>query len=121
MGDILVLSLHISVDADCCSTSPDNPTYYPILPRNNTGAISTMLSFDGNTGNTKKGVICNQFISRGDGSFKAECSYKGEDFKEFLNGEYVGPWKIGNINSRDCDLYQYDENGVVTDSLRFEI
>ena len=37
----------ILVDADCCSTSPDNPTYYPILPRNNTGQISTMLSFDG--------------------------------------------------------------------------
>ena len=37
----------IQVDADCCSTSPNTPTYYPIPPRNDTGQISTMLQLHG--------------------------------------------------------------------------
>ena len=102
-------------------TNLNNRQNLEFKPKNNPLNLANVLSFDGNTGNTKKGVICNQFISRGDGSFKAECSYKGEDFKEFLNGESVGPWKIENIYNRGCELYQYDENGTVTDSLKFEL
>ena len=38
----------IQVTTDCCGTShPDNPTDYPIFPRNDTGQISTMLQLGG--------------------------------------------------------------------------
>ena len=39
----------IQVDADCCSTSPDDPPNhkFPIFPRNDTGQISTMLQLHG--------------------------------------------------------------------------
>ena len=37
----------IQVDADCCSTSPNTPTDYPIFPRSDTGQISTMLPLGG--------------------------------------------------------------------------
>ena len=102
-------------------TNLDKRQSLEFKPQNNPLNLANVLSFDGNTGNTIKGVECNQFISRGDGSFKAECRYKGEDFKEFLKGENVGPWKIEKIYKSGCELYQYDENGLVTDSLKFDI
>jgi len=94
---------------------------FDFKPKNNPLNLANVLSFDGNSGKTKKGVVCNSFISNPDGSFKAECSYKGENAKEFFKGEYVGPWKIVEIYNRGCELHQYDEYGNVTDSLKFEL
>lgn len=37
----------VTVDVDCCTSSPVNPVSYPIVPRNTTGSISSMLQFDG--------------------------------------------------------------------------
>ena len=99
----------------------DNRQNLEFKPKNNPLNLANVMSFDGNNKNTIKGVKCSGIISQQDGSFKATCIYKSSETKEYLKGEYVGPWKIINIYSRSCELYQYDDYGTVTDSLKFEL
>ena len=89
-------------------------------PKNNPLNLANVMQFNGNSGQTKKGVLCNSFISNPDGSFKAACEYKGET-NEFREGEYIGPWKIKKIYNRGCELYQYNNKNEITDSLKFEL